>query len=155
MHLFCPFTSLPPTPHRARKRQRSVTPSESSHGGRDIEKELLRSPLAKRKKIAADRSGTSKLKLTLSVGDLEATDEVDEDNDSYPNTPIRGRGNGSRRSSKVGSRQGSRAGSRNGSAVSAGSQGSYEDDDENELLSEEGEEIDDDFLAREMEAELG
>ena len=85
----------------------------------------------------------------------KATDEVDEDNDSYPNTPIRGRGKGSRRSSKVGSRQGSRAGSRNGSAVSAGSQGSYEDDDENELLSEEGEEIDDDFLAREMEAELG
>jgi RNA polymerase II subunit A-like phosphatase len=69
---------------------RSVTPSD----GGGVNNDLLRSPLAKRKKIAAERSGASKLKDSISAHDLvdekllfrsspkdEAMDEDDDDDE--------------------------------------------------------------------------
>ncbi|EKM61406.1 uncharacterized protein PHACADRAFT_204575 [Phanerochaete carnosa HHB-10118-sp] len=52
---------------RKRKRLRSVTPLE---GGAGSDSDGLRSPLAKRKKLAAERSGASKLKDSISADDL-------------------------------------------------------------------------------------
>lgn len=49
------------SPRLKRKRLRSVTPSDSGNGPND-QQDLLRSPLSKRKKLAANRTGTSKLK---------------------------------------------------------------------------------------------
>ncbi|KAI5124127.1 hypothetical protein M0805_000940 [Coniferiporia weirii] len=103
----------PQTPKRERKRLRSITPSGSSEGPR--------SPLAKRKKIAADRSGMSRLKEAVSLHDLATDDDDSVVNSSNPGTPIQENDS-------------------NGS---------------NEEGSEDGEEIDDDFLARELEEELG
>ncbi|KAH8119974.1 hypothetical protein DFH11DRAFT_1500359 [Phellopilus nigrolimitatus] len=113
--------SLPQTPRRKRKRLRSVTPSDH---GKVLD--ALRSPLAKRKKVAADRTGMSRLKETVSVRDLETTndDGSAEMNSSNPGTPVQ----------------------------ENGSNGSIEEEEDG---SDEGEEIDDDFLARELEEELG
>ncbi|KAI6120721.1 hypothetical protein EDD16DRAFT_1478109 [Pisolithus croceorrhizus] len=49
------------SPRLKRKRLRSVTPSDSGNGPND-QQDLLRSPLSKRKKLAASRTGASKLK---------------------------------------------------------------------------------------------
>lgn len=59
------------SPRLNRKRLRSVTPSDgggsqNGAGGRDD----LRSPLSKRKKLAADRTGYSRLKETISADEL-------------------------------------------------------------------------------------
>jgi RNA polymerase II subunit A C-terminal domain phosphatase len=51
-----------------------VTPSEN---GRTGERDVLRSPLAKRKKLAAERTGYSKLKEAISADDLLDGQEVD------------------------------------------------------------------------------
>ncbi|KAG5642167.1 hypothetical protein DXG03_003528 [Asterophora parasitica] len=60
------------TPRANRKRLRSVTPSDSgSVNGRNDD--VLRSPLAKRKKVAAERSGYSRLKEEISADDLAAS----------------------------------------------------------------------------------
>ncbi|EJD03740.1 uncharacterized protein FOMMEDRAFT_105888 [Fomitiporia mediterranea MF3/22] len=115
-------TSLTVTTRQERKRLRSITPSE-----RGQISEELRSPLAKRKKIAASRSGMSKLKTAVSVNELATKGSDDgsvEVDSSNPGTPVQ----------------------------ENGSNGSFDDGDEE---TEDGEEIDDDFLAREMEAELG
>ena len=113
--------SLPTgTPRRERKRLRSLTPSEVGSL-----QDALRSPLAKRKKIAASRSGLSPLKETLNAKDFERDENVDSD-DSRPTTPTPQRGNDAL--------------------------GEEEDEEEEES---EGEEIDDDFLARELAEELG
>ncbi|KZP28980.1 hypothetical protein FIBSPDRAFT_947374 [Athelia psychrophila] len=80
-------TSSPNTSPKKRKRLRSLTPSEIQiglNGGGD-----LRSPLAKRKKVAAERTGASRLKDSISAGDLvdskastpEKLVEADEDDD--------------------------------------------------------------------------
>jgi len=59
------------TPRLKRKRLRSVTPSDGGHAnGND---EYLRSPLAKRKKLAADRSGFSRLKEGITADELAET----------------------------------------------------------------------------------
>ncbi len=63
-------SSVTSTPRRKRKRLRSVTPSDMVYSGRYLD--VLRSPLAKRKKIAADRSGASKLKVAFSAADIAA-----------------------------------------------------------------------------------
>ena len=55
------------TPRLKRKRLRSLTPSEIGINGN---KDTLRSPLAKRKKLAANRTGSSKLKVSISAGEL-------------------------------------------------------------------------------------
>ncbi|KAL5535724.1 FCP1 [Sanghuangporus sanghuang] len=104
-----------------RKRLRSVTPSEPGQ----IPDEL-RSPLAKRKRVAADRSGMSKLKTAVSADELTTTAGDDgslTNESSNPGTPTQ----------------------------ENGSNASLEGDDE----TEDGEEIDEDFLARELEEELG
>ena len=100
------------TPRR-RKRLRSLTPSEFQNVP-----DGLKSPLAKRKKLAADRSGLSRLKQTISADELQSADiEM-----SAPMKEIE-----------------------------------EEDDEESEGSDSESaaEEIDDDFLARELEDELG
>ncbi|KAL5495046.1 FCP1 [Sanghuangporus weigelae] len=104
-----------------RKRLRSITPSELGQ----IPDEL-RSPLAKRKRVAADRSGMSKLKTAVSADELTTTAGDDgslANESSNPATPTQ----------------------------ENGSNASLEGDDE----TEDGEEIDEDFLARELEEELG
>ena len=56
---------------RKRKRLRSVTPSDGGHAnGND---QYLRSPLAKRKKLAAERSGFSRLKEGITADELAET----------------------------------------------------------------------------------
>ena len=57
------------TPRPKRKRLRSLTPSEIGINGN---KDALRSPLAKRKKLAANRTGSSKLKVSISAGELSS-----------------------------------------------------------------------------------
>lgn len=66
--------SRPTTPTKVAKRLRSVTPSDAGSEPDDS----LRSPLAKRRKIVADRSGMSKLKEAISVNDPQ----------SRPDTPM-------------------------------------------------------------------
>ena len=113
-----------------RKRVRSLTPSEiGALNGADAD--VLRSPLAKRKKLAADRSGASRLKEAFTAEQLRAAearkarDDDDEgSNRSQRSSPITGGG----------------------------------DDDEDGDDDEGGSEynmVEDDFLARELEAEWG
>lgn len=64
------ITNLTP---RKRKRLRSITPSETTVNGN---KDSLRSPLAKRKKLAAARSGASRLKDSISAGDLAGSEKL-------------------------------------------------------------------------------
>lgn len=81
-------SSAPGTPGR-RKRLRSSTPSELENDltGSDS----LRSPLSKRKKIAADRSGLSKLKEGITAGEIrEETPDKDISNDSVAPSPSGG-----------------------------------------------------------------
>ncbi|THH33114.1 hypothetical protein EUX98_g1053 [Antrodiella citrinella] len=72
------MSSVHSTPRGKRKRLRSITPSD---GGRSAEgdRDILRSPLAKRKKIVADRSGQSKLKEAFSAADVSPTMVSDDD----------------------------------------------------------------------------
>lgn len=59
------------SPRLKRKRLRSVTPSDGGHAnGND---KYLRSPLAKRKKLAAERSGFSRLKEGITADELAET----------------------------------------------------------------------------------
>jgi len=63
-------SSVSNSPKLNRKRLRSVTPSESGMNG-DNNQDSLHSPLSKRKKLAAERTGYSKLKQTINADDLE------------------------------------------------------------------------------------
>jgi len=117
--------SLPSTPRGKRKRLRSLTPSEFNN-----RRDALRSPLAKRKKLAADRSGLSPLKETVLANDIRsnsANDENEDMGDSRPATPT----------------------------LVQDSAVNEDGEDEEVSDSSEGEEIDDDFLARELAEELG
>ncbi|KAH7885992.1 hypothetical protein F5I97DRAFT_2024738 [Phlebopus sp. FC_14] len=58
------------TPRLKRKRLRSATPSESGNGTVESQQDILRSPLSKRKRLAASRSGTSKLKETFTADEV-------------------------------------------------------------------------------------
>lgn len=124
------------TPKSKRKRLRSVTPPEANSPVSSTGDLLLRSPLAKRKKLSADRLGAgSKLREshTISAPDFitsagssrAASLSPSENGGSKPGTPRKDR--------------------------SGEDDGEDEDDDG----SEEPFDIDDDFLAREMEEELG
>jgi len=112
-------SSRGPKTARRTKRSRSATPSEIDLNTA----ELLRSPLAKRKKLAAERSGLSRLKQGISAHDLH-DDESDEN---------------------------ARAGALNPSSSNQSSiaQG---DEEESELDEEDGEE-EDDFLAGALDEE--
>ena len=114
-----------------RKRVRSLTPSEiGALNGADSD--VLRSPLAKRKKLAADRSGASRLKEAFTAEQL--------------------RGVASRRTSENGSSKGSRRSSPMNGVAEDDEDDSDDDDDDG---ASEVNMIDDDFLARELEEEWG
>ena len=114
------------TPRTSRKRLRSVTPSDLPvpvNG--DNRDDSLRSPLAKRKKLAAERSGLSKLKEAISADDLDdplarATRPREDKTLSHDGTAV--------------------------AEADDENDGGEEDDDDDE---------EDDFLARELEEEWG
>lgn len=54
-----------------RKRLRSVTPSENGNAG--PQQDVLRSPLSKRKKLASNRTGTSKLKEAFTADEIASS----------------------------------------------------------------------------------
>jgi RNA polymerase II subunit A C-terminal domain phosphatase len=119
------YSSARTTPKSKRKRLRSLTPSENGTNGND---DSLRSPLAKRKKLSAGRTGASKLKETISARDLQVDNETASKNEHHIEDV-----SAERRSSNEGDQ--------------------LEDDDEDS--DDEAVDIDDDFLARELEEELG
>jgi RNA polymerase II subunit A-like phosphatase len=79
---FLPFyitSSANNTPRPKRKRIRSLTPERSASGsvnGNGRDNDGLRSPLAKRKKLASERTGYSKLKEAFTADDLQVTKAV-------------------------------------------------------------------------------
>ncbi|KAL0575242.1 CTD phosphatase Fcp1 [Marasmius crinis-equi] len=116
------------SPRVKRKRLRSLTPSEAGVNG---ESDVLRSPLSKRKKLAADRTGFSRLKEAISAEDLHNENKSQDgssDRGSGRNTPVG-------RSPRV-------------KTVDDMDDGEDDGDDEDE-------DIEDDFLARELEEEWG
>ncbi|KAJ7684787.1 hypothetical protein DFH06DRAFT_1073723 [Mycena polygramma] len=125
--------SGPSTPTRQkRKRMRSLTPgsAEGVNGTRDA----LGSPLAKRKKVAAERTGYSKLKEEITASEPPSVDATQK---STKPPSVDGAGESEQTSSPA---------SRNSDdGTQQGDDG--EDDD--------GEDDEDDFLAREMEEEWG
>ncbi|EFI28712.1 RNA polymerase II subunit A domain phosphatase [Coprinopsis cinerea okayama7 len=104
-----------------RKRLRSTTPSET--GGAD-EADLLRSPLAKRKKIALERTGLSRLKEGITATDLDG-----QSNGDSPGSPMDEQGEGLEEEDE-------------------------EEEDDEEEGEDDAFDDDDDFLARELESEL-
>lgn len=67
------ISSTNSSPRLKRKRLRSVTPSDSGNGPAD-QQDLLRSPLSKRKKLVASRTGASRLKEAFTAEQIaEAT----------------------------------------------------------------------------------
>ncbi|KAJ2927695.1 hypothetical protein H1R20_g9386, partial [Candolleomyces eurysporus] len=108
------------SPRMKRKRLRSLTPSEA---GFDGDTDLLRSPLAKRKKMAADRSGLSRLKQGITASDLDGASRPASENGSAPTSPT---------------------------AMHQDAVGEDDDDDDDD--DGEGDfDLEDDFLAREFE----
>ena len=71
------------TPPLKRKRNRSITPLEMGKGtngnAAGADDDVLRSPLAKRKKLAAERTGYSRLKVAVTADDLVQHDSGMED----------------------------------------------------------------------------
>ncbi|KAH9486412.1 RNA polymerase II subunit A C-terminal domain phosphatase [Psilocybe cubensis] len=106
----------------SRKRMRSKTPSDA---GSDYG-----SPLARRKKAAAGRTGYSKLKEGITADDIEGGDAVTND--------VNESGNGTALPDAQGS-----------------SPAAYDEEEDGEDDDEEEEEEEDDFLARELEEEWG
>ncbi|KDQ63166.1 hypothetical protein JAAARDRAFT_29174 [Jaapia argillacea MUCL 33604] len=116
------------TPRLKRKRLRSLTPSEvlGINGTTPSpDRDNLRSPLAKRKKIAAERTGSSRLKLAINAEELQEVKVDDEEDKSS---------NGSGRIASVSSKGGDEEGS---------------DEEEGEV------DVEDDFLLRELGDEWG
>lgn len=125
---FCVRSSATSSPRVKRKRVRSLTPSEISVRI-DGDADVLRSPLAKRKKLAADRSGASPLKEAFTAEQLQVA---------------------SRRTSEDLSVKGSRPASPMNGVGDDDDENTDDDDDASEVNM-----IDDDFLARELEEEWG
>ncbi|KAG6333899.1 hypothetical protein ID866_5184 [Astraeus odoratus] len=68
------YTSVNSTLPPSRKRPRSRTPSES--GNAATEQDLLRSPLSKRKRLAASRTGMSKLKEAFTAEEISVASRL-------------------------------------------------------------------------------
>ncbi|TFK88665.1 hypothetical protein K466DRAFT_520487 [Polyporus arcularius HHB13444] len=123
------ISSTTSTPRLKRKRVRSITPSDTaSFNGADSD--ALRSPLAKRKKLALERSGASRLKEGITAEQLKTTpkkgsDEDDDSTRSQRSSPLNGGGD------------------------------EDEDDDDGTDGGSEYNMVEDDFLARELEEEWG
>ncbi|KAF9566917.1 hypothetical protein CPC08DRAFT_627531 [Agrocybe pediades] len=112
------------TPRLKRKRIRSRTPSDAG-GTNGVDEAYLRSPLSKRKKLAADRSGASKLKEGITADDIVPA------NNEVASNP-----------------------SPNASPRVASQEFTYDaenDEDEEEEYEYEEDEEEDDFLARDLE----
>jgi len=138
------------TPRTNRKRPRSVTPSDAgaatngSNGGTD--EEYLRSPLAKRKKLAAERTGYSKLKEGITAEELKVTSPA-----QVPTPPAYEKAEtASNGSASEGSAQPSPKVPEQGM-----DQDDDTDDDDSTEESDEDEVEEDDFLARALEEEWG
>ncbi|KAF9486425.1 hypothetical protein BDN70DRAFT_869968 [Pholiota conissans] len=115
------------TPTLKRKRLRSRTPDGGGHANGD--ENLLQSPLAKRKKLVADRTGSSRLKEGLTADDLQDEGDGDESAPASPRQFVIPEGVEE--------------------IANGGEQEGGDDDDEEEYEEEE----EDDFLARDMEEE--
>ncbi|KAJ3869306.1 hypothetical protein EV359DRAFT_70029 [Lentinula novae-zelandiae] len=124
------------TPKSKRKRLRSLTPSETP--GINGDADGLRSPLSKRKKVAADRSKMSKLKVAIHADDLRRT--ASREPSASPVVRVAG----------------SRANSPENDSDMEEVTGPLGDEGENENYDESGaESAEEDFLAKEMENEWG
>ena len=139
-----PITNSPllpsSTPRSKRKRLRSITPSEANSAVSSLKDPSLRSPLSKRKKLSADRFGTgSKLRESHTILAPDFTTSA----------------RSSRAGSLAPSENGTGAESKSGTPQKDRRVSSGEDEGEGDDGSEEAFDIDDDFLAREMEEELG
>ncbi|KAI0756315.1 hypothetical protein C8Q80DRAFT_1127923 [Daedaleopsis nitida] len=127
------ISSTTSSPRTKRKRVRSLTPSERGALGNGADADVLRSPLAKRKKLAAERSGASRLKEAFTAEQLQrrapsrGADDDGESTHSQRSSPVNGGGGGEEE----------------------------EDDDDDEDGGSEYNMVEDDFLARELEAEWG
>jgi RNA polymerase II subunit A C-terminal domain phosphatase len=99
-----------------------VTPSENGYTG---ERDILRSPLAKRKKLAAERTGYSKLKEAITADDLLDDTEAEANSEKGK------------------------------SRAAALSSPKEEDMEEDEDEGEDDADDEDDFLARELEEDWG
>jgi len=130
------------TPRSKRKRLRSLTPSEANSAVSSPGDPSLRSPLSKRKKLSAGRFGAgSKLRESHIIHAPDFTTSA----------------HSSRAGSLTPSENGTGTGSKPGTPRKdgrVGNGGNDEKGDDNDG-SEEAFDIDDDFLAREMEEELG
>ncbi|KAJ6601302.1 hypothetical protein DFH09DRAFT_1257841 [Mycena vulgaris] len=134
--------SGPSTPTRLkRKRLRSVTPSADGVNGKGT-RDALGSPLAKRKKVAAERTGYSKLKEAISADEIQSGGDAAAEGAGKQRS---GDGDGADGEVQPVSSPSSPA----SRASDEGMQGEEDDDDE------EGGDDDDDFLARELEEEWG
>ena len=125
------FSSANSTPRSKRKRVRSLTPSDIANiNGADAD--VLRSPLAKRKKLALDRSGASRLKEGITAEQLRVTPTKKTSDDD----------DGSTRSQRS-------------SPLDGGGEDDDDDDDDGTDGGSEYNMVEDDFLARELEEEWG
>ena len=114
------------TPRLKRKRLRSATPSDGGGGpSSKTDENYLKSPLAKRKKVAAERTGYSRLKEGITADDLLSTKDETASNESRRSTP------------KIMAHE------------------NMDDQDGEGDDEEEEEDEEDDFLARELEEEWG
>lgn len=138
------YLSPSSTPKSKRKRLRSLTPSEANPSIPSTGDLSLRSPLAKRKKLSADRFGAgSKLRESHTISAPDFT------------TSALSSRAGSLAPSENGAGAGSKPGTPRKDRRASSEEDGNGDDDEEEEGSEEAFDIDDDFLAREMEEELG
>lgn len=117
---------------------RSLTPGSADVNGSDA----LGSPLAKRKKVAAERTYSSKLKEEITTKDLQAgaPPQTDLQDGAAPQADGVGVGEGGGQVASPGSRA-------SNDAMEEEEDGEDEDDDDDD--------DDDDFLARELEEEWG
>ena len=154
------YSSTTSTPRKSRKRLRSVTPSDGSTGNLS-DSDYLRSPLAKRKKIAADRSGSSKLKETFSAADVITQSDSDRSMSAIPIPevePAGASGSGVRSSAEGESGEGR---SSKATTPRDGDGDEMDQDDDGEDGDTDGEteggeiDDDDDFLARELGEDWG
>lgn len=113
---------------------RSLTPGSADGVNGNGTRDALGSPLAKRKKVAADRTGHSKLKEAIAAADLQSGPAVGE---SSKSPSVDGVGENER------------------SPGSKASDEGMEEDDGDDDEEEDGVDDDDDFLARELEEEWG
>ncbi len=120
-----------------RKRLRSLTPSDPGGGiNWNSEDDLLRSPLAKRKKIAAARTGQSTLKQGISA------DELPKPEETASKDSVLAHGT-------------SRALVSDGRSMDEDNEDNEDDSSSSDDSSDDEEDEEDDFLARALEEDAG